>query len=189
MPKVLVLFHSRTGHTARIADAVADGARAVQFTEVDVRRIDDLTPSPDANAGTHADLARRYRTLESVERLVDYDAIVLGSPARYGVMAAEVQQLLARAGRLLDRGALADRVGAAFSSAELPHGGWETTTWSMLTALSHFRMLLVGPEYAGGTGEGNTPSDPPELANARALGRRVAEVAGWVVHVKHHHHH
>lgn len=185
MPKVLVLFHSRTGHTARIANAVADGARGVQFTEVDVRRVDDLAPPTGADAAAREQIARTYRTLESVEQLADYDAIVLGSPSRYGVMAAEVQHLLERADSLSERGALADRVGAAFSSADLPHGGWETTTWSILMALSHFRMLLVPPEYAA-QGAGAAPEDP-DLAAARALGQRVATVAGWVVHVKHHH--
>ena len=99
MPKVLVLFYSRTGNTARLADAIVEGARSVKFTEVDVRRIDDLAPAQviESVAGwseSRAELAQRYRTFEGVDQLVQYDGIILGAPTRYGVMAAELKNVI-----------------------------------------------------------------------------------------------
>src|SRR5688572_5479766 len=103
MPKVLVLFYSRTGNTARIADAVVEGARSVKFTEVDVRRIEDLAPAQviEGVAGwaeSRASLAQRYRTFEGVDALEQYDALILGAPTRYGVMAAELKNVIDQTG-------------------------------------------------------------------------------------------
>src|SRR4051812_30698738 len=117
MPKVLVLFHSRTGNTASLADAIAEGAGSVKFTEVEVRRLDDLSPQggPESEASniSRAALAKKYRTLESVETLAQYDAVIVGSPSRYGIMSAELKLVLDQAGPLAARGALRDKVGSA----------------------------------------------------------------------------
>ena len=99
MPKVLVLFYSRTGNTAKLADAIVEGARSVKFTEVDTRRLDDLAPESviDSVPGWREgrdQLMQKYRTLESFERLAEYDALILGAPTRYGVMSAELKLLL-----------------------------------------------------------------------------------------------
>lgn len=162
MPKTLVLFHSRTGHTARLADAVADGIRSVPFAEVDVRRIDDLVAGGERSDATTSprreETMHRHRVLSSVDVLEDYDGLILGSPARYGVMAAEVQHVLDAARALQERGALVDRVGAAFASAAAGEGGAESTVWSMLMALSHFGMLLVPPVHAAGSALPGTPA-------------------------------
>jgi multimeric flavodoxin WrbA len=99
MPKILVLFYSRTGNTAALADAVAEGARSVRFAEVDVRRIDDLAPAsviasvPDW-ARSREMLAARYQTFADVNTLADYDALILGAPTRYGVMGAELKNVI-----------------------------------------------------------------------------------------------
>lgn len=202
MPKVLVLFHSRTGNTARIADAVAEGARAVRFTEVDVRRLDDLAPeatiaSVPGWAESRAALAQRYVTLESFEKLADYDALVLGGPTRYGVMSAELKNVLDATGPLWNRGALVDKVGSAFSGTATPHGGNELTIQSITTVMAHHGMILVPPGYTdpvmfkAGSPYGATyvgqPSDD-DLAVARHQGKRVATVAEWVRHAKSHAH-
>nr|MBA3671717.1 NAD(P)H-dependent oxidoreductase [Gemmatimonadaceae bacterium] len=99
MPKTLILFYSRTGNTAALADAIADGARSVRFNEVEVRRIDDLaaaaTIEGDVEWKSSRDrLAARYTTLGNVEELAAYDAIILGSPTRYGAMAAELKNVI-----------------------------------------------------------------------------------------------
>ena len=203
MPKVLVLFYSRSGNTAQLADAIADGARSVRFTEVDVRRLEDLAPADviegDAEwkAGRDA-LAARYRTLGSVEELVQYDALVLGAPTRYGVMAAELKHLLDQAGPLWSKGLLADKVGAAFTSVSTGHGGHETTLWSIMTPMASLGMILVPPGYTGpamfkgGSPYGATATTgaagptPDDLAAARHQGQRVARVAEWVRHAKSH---
>jgi NAD(P)H dehydrogenase (quinone) len=206
MPKVLVLFYSRTGNTAALADAIVDGARSVKFTEVDVRRIDDLAPPHviDANERwrtSRAELTARYRTLESVDALPEYDAMILGSPTRYGVMSAELKNVLDQTGPLWSKGAFVDKVGSAFTSVRTPHGGHETTPWSIMTVMANLGMIIVPPGYsdpvvfeAGGPyGATATTKDAPpteaDLAAARHQGKRVATVVEWVTHAKRHHHH
>lgn len=203
MPKVLVLFYSRSGNTARLADALVEGARSVKFTEVDVRRIEDLAPSPsiesvDDGTESRAELARRYRPFEGVEHLEHYDAIVLGAPTRYGVMAAELKHVIDQTGPLWKRGALVDKVGSAFTSVSTAHGGHETTLWSIMTTMASLGMILCPPGYsdsamyAGGSPYGATavtsggPPGDADLAAARHQGKRVAMVAGWVHHAKGH---
>ena len=205
MPKVLVLFHSRTGNTARLADALAEGARSVKFTEVDVRRIEDRTPagSTTAEPGTAqgeqgATLLQRYRTFEGVDHLEQYDAIVLGAPTRYGVMAAELKRVIDETGALWRRGALVDKVGSAFTSVATGHGGHETTLWSIMTTMASLGMILCPPGYSdpvmfdGGSPYGATavtaggPPTDADLAAARYQGKRVATVTAWVHHAKGH---
>ena len=205
MPKVLVLFYSRTGNTARIADAITEGARSVKFTEMDVRRLEDLAPQSaiDSVPGwkeSRDQLAQKYRALESFERLADYDALVLGAPTRYGVMAAELKLLLDQTGPLWNRGALVDKVGSAFTSVATPHGGHETTLWSIMTPMANLGLIIVPPGYtdavmfAGGspygataiTGGGEVPE--ADLAAARHQGKRVATVTAMITHAKSHHH-
>lgn len=205
MPKVLVLFHSRTGHTAALADAIAEGAASVKFTEVDVRRIADLATASamagdDERAQSRAALERKYRTLESVDVLPDYDALIVGSPTRFGVMSAELTSVFDQAGPLWARGALVDKVGSAFSTAQTSHGGHEMTILSMLIPMMRYGMILVPPGYtapatisagspygaASATGAG-APAEA-ELTVARHQGARVAKVAEWVRHAKSHAH-
>ena len=202
MPKVLVLFYSRTGNTARLADAVVEGARSVKFTEVDVRRIDDLAPlaaieSVPGWAESRAALAQRYRTFDGVDHLEQYDGIILGAPARYGVMAAELKNVIDQAGSLWHRGALVDKVGSAFTSAAAGHGGHETTLWSIMTTMANLGFILCPPGYSdavmspGGDSDGSAtvagggPGDA-DLAAARHQGKRVATVTGWVHHARGH---
>ena len=184
MPKVLVLFYSRTGRTAALADAIAEGAGSVKFTEVEIRRIEDLAPTAVIEADesrkiARAALVKKYRTLESVESLAQYDALVIGSPARSGIMSAELKHTLDEAGALAERGALVDKVGSAFGSAAA--GGDEVNIMSMLIPMMHFGMIIVPaghgelPAVAGG--------DP---AAARQQGARVAKVAEWVRHATSH---
>lgn len=203
MTKVLIVFYSRTGNTAQLADAIAEGAADVELTEVDVRRIDDLAPESVINANrqwkeSREALASRYTTLESPMIFADYDAIILGSPTRYGVMAAELKNVVDQTGPLWSRGELVDKVGSAFTSVQTAHGGHETTLWSMMTPLANLGMIIVPPGYAdpamfkGGSPYGATATTgvgPPtgnDLAAARFQGRRVATVAEWVRHAKSH---
>lgn len=204
MPKVLILFYSRTGNTAALADAIAEGARSVRFAEVDVRRIDDLAPTSVIDAipewkRSRESLASRYQSFTDVNALVQYDAIILGSPTRYGIMAAELKNVLDQTGPLWERGALVNKVGAAFTSVGTQHGGHETTLWSIMTPMANLGMILVPPGYtdavmfAGGSPYGATASTgggPPgaaDLAAARHQGKRVAEVVGWITHARSHH--
>ena len=211
MPKILVLFHSRSGNTSLLADAIAEGARGVRFTEVDVRRLEDLGPQPLADAipawkeGREA-LARKYRALESADRIAEYDGIAIGSPGHFGAMSAELRNVLDQLGPLATRGGLVDKVGAAFTTALASRGGHESTLAGMATALASLGMILcppglpeaapgigapLGAVALTGQGAGVTAAD---LENARALGKRLAKVSEWVRHAKghetggHHHH-
>ena len=184
MPKVLVLFHSRTGRTAALADAIAEGAGSVKFTEVEIRRVDDLAATADIEADesrtiARASLVKKYRTLESVESLTQYDALIIGSPARSGIMSAELKHTLDEAGAIAGRGALVDKVGSAFGSATA--SGDELNIMSILIPMMRFGMIIV----PAGHGEPSAVAagDP---AAARLQGARVAKVAEWVRHAKSH---
>jgi NAD(P)H dehydrogenase (quinone) len=184
MPKVLVLFYSRTGRTAALADAIAEGAGSVKFTEVEIRRIDDLAPTAgieddESRKVARASLVKKYRTLESVESLTRYDGLIIGSPARSGIISAELKHTLDEVGALAERGALVDKVGSAFGSAAA--GGDEMSIMSMLIPMMHFGMIIV-PAGQGGP-SAIVGGDP---AAARLQGARVAKVAEWVRHAKSH---
>ena len=205
MSKTLVLFYSRTGNTARLAGAIADGVRQVRFAEVDVRRIDDLTPAHVIEADTtwrtsRERLEAEYPLLDSVERLTEYDAIVMGAPARYGAMTSELRQLFDQASALAARGAFADKVGSAFTSVATPLDGRQHTLWSMMVPMANLGMILVPPGFpdpaaAPGTDPYDAMAAPrhhgpidADFAAARHQGKRVATVAEWVRHAKSHEH-
>ncbi|MEP6991606.1 MAG: NAD(P)H:quinone oxidoreductase [bacterium] len=204
MPKLLVLFYSRNGNTAALADAIADGARSVRFSEVDVRRIEHPAVASDvsdaARSAPSGAFAARYQTLRSVEELSSSDAIILGSPSRHGIMCAEVARVLDEAAPHWHSGAFVNTVGSAFTSGAPGHGGHETTLWSIMTPMASLGMILVPPGYsdpvmlAGGSPYGATTTasdgapDAGDLAAARHQGRRVAEVTAWITHAKSHHH-
>lgn len=205
MPKILILFYSRTGNTAALADAVAQGAKSVRFAEVDVRRIDDLAPASVIESNpewksSREKLVARYQTFTDVNALADYDALILGSPTRYGIMSAELKHVLDQTGPLWQRGALVNKVGAAFTSVSTAHGGHETTLWSIMTPMANLGLIIVPPGYSdavmfnGGSPYGATATTgagapgEADLAAARHQGKRVAEVTGWITHAKSHHH-
>lgn len=205
MPKTLVLFSSRTGHTAALADAIAEGASSVRFAEVDVRWLPNLAlaESSDAEPGRKATqdaLAKKYRPLGEVERLADYDALIVGAPTRNGVMAAEVEHFLRQAGSLFAGGKLVDRAGSAFTSVSDAGSGAEATLWSIMKPMAALGMLLVPPGSAGQGGSatgheygvvscGEREPDSTALDAARYQGKRVAQVAAMLAHVRSHHHH
>lgn len=195
MAKVLVLYYSSYGHMSQLADAIADGARTAG-TEVDVLRVPETAPAEVAKAaGFKSD--HTHPVIESVERLADYDAIVVGSPTRFGRMSSQMASFLDQAGGLWFRGALNGKVGAAFTSTATQHGGQETTLFSIITNLLHFGLTIVGLDYGyqaqmsndavnGGTpygastianGDGSRQPTEVELDGARYQGRRVAETA------------
>ena len=195
MPKVLVLYYSSYGHMAQMADAVAEGARDAG-AEVDIRRVPETAPAEvAAAAGFKADIS--HPVIESVSALADYDAIVVGSPTRFGRMSSQMASFLDQAGGLWFTGALNGKVGGAFTSTASQHGGQETTLFSILTNLLHFGMTIVGLDYGfqgqsgvdevkGGSpygattiadGDGSRQPSAVELDGARYQGRRIAEVA------------
>ena len=194
MAKVLVLYYSSYGHVEQMADAVAAGAKEAGAT-VDIRRVAETAPEEVAR-GAHFKLDQAA-PLASVAELESYDAIIVGTPTRYGRVPAQLASFFDQAGGLWARGALNGKVGAAFTSTASQHGGQETTLFSVITNLMHFGMVIVGLPYSfqgqlkldevtGGSpygattiaaGDGSRQPSENELAGARFQGKHVAEVA------------
>ncbi|MBX6373917.1 MAG: NAD(P)H:quinone oxidoreductase [Acetobacteraceae bacterium] len=194
MPKVLVLYYSMYGHTERMAEAVAEGAREAG-AEVALKRVPELVPEEVARkAGAKLD---QKAPVASPQELDQYDAIIVGSPTRYGRMAAQMANFWDQTGELWARGALIGKVGSAFTSTATQHGGQETTLMAIHTMLLHHGMVQVGLPYAaagqmrmdeitGGSpygvttltgGDGKRMPSEGELEMARWQGRHVARIA------------
>jgi len=195
MTRVLVLYYSMYGHVETMAQAVAEGAGGVDGVEADIKRVPETMPEDVAReAGAKLDQDAPEAT---VDDLADYDAIVLGTPTRYGNMCGQMRNFLDQTGRLWAKGALEGKIGSVFTSTATQHGGQETTITSCHTTLLHLGMLIVGVPYSceelsemdevsGGTpygastlagSDGNRKPSENELAIARFQGRRVAELA------------
>lgn len=195
MTKVLVLYYSSYGHLEQMADAVAEGARAAG-AQVDIRRVAETAPQAVVEAA-HFKTDSAHAVIEGPQALTEYDAIVVGTPTRFGRMASQMASFWDTAGGVWYSGALNGKVGAAFTSTASQHGGQETTLFSVLTNLLHFGMTIVGLDYGfqgqmgvdevkGGApygattiadGDGSRKPSASELDGARYLGKRVAETA------------
>jgi NAD(P)H dehydrogenase (quinone) len=145
MSKVLVLYYSSYGHIETMAEAVAEGARSTGAT-VDIKRIPETVPQDVAEAA-HFKLDQKAPVAEIAE-LADYDAIIVGTPTRFGRIASQTAAFLDQAGGLWMRGALVGKVGGAFTSTGTQHGGQEVTLFSVITNLLHFGMVIVGLPYS-----------------------------------------
>ena len=195
MTNVLVLYYSSYGHIERMAEAVAEGARSVSGTEVAVKRVPELVPEGTAR-GAHMRMDQAAPVASPAE-LIDYDAILVGVPTRYGRMASQMAAFWDAAGALWAKGALTGKVGSVFASTATQHGGQETTLFSGITNLLHFGMVIVGLPYSftgqmtldeivGGApygattiagGQGQRQPSEIELSGARFQGRHVAQIA------------
>lgn len=195
MAKVLVLYYSSYGHIETMALAVAEGVAAVPGCSADVKRVPELTPDEVAKA-SHFKLDQAA-PIAAVNELANYDAIVFGTPTRFGNMAAQMKNFLDQTGGLWFTKALVGKVGSVFTSTASQHGGQETTLTSFHTVLLHHGMVVVGLPYtfdgnsemgeiSGGTpygastlsgGDGSRQPSDNELAGARFQGRHVAEIA------------
>ena len=153
MTRVLVLYYSSYGHVRALAEAEAEGARSVPGTHVDVRRVPETVPEDvRASAGFVADDA----PVAAPADLEHYDAIILGTPTLFGMMAGQMKSFLDQAGGLWARNALVGKVAAVFTSTGSQHGGHEATLLSTQIPLQHFGMLIVGMPY---TFAGQTTAD------------------------------
>lgn len=192
--KLLVLYYSTYGHVETLAHAVADGARGVDGAEVTVKRVPELVPEEiAANSGFKT---QQDAPLADPNELADYDAIIFGTPTRFGNMASQMRNFLDQTGGLWAKGALIGKVGGVFTSTGTG-GGNETTITSFWNTLAHHGMIITGLPYSsselmdistvqGGSPYGastiagpdgsRTPSET-ELKLAHAQGRYVAEVA------------
>jgi NAD(P)H dehydrogenase (quinone) len=194
MTKVLVLYYSSYGHVEKMAEAVAEGVREAG-AEVVIKRAPELVPEEAARkAGFKLD---QKAPIATAAELPDYDAIIIGTPTRFGNMAAQMKNLLDQTGGLWAQGKLIGKVGSVFTSTATQHGGQESTILATHTVLLHQGMVIVGLPYSfqgqmgvkevtgcspyGAStiadGDGSRQPSANELAGARFQGRHVAEIA------------
>lgn len=198
MAKILVLYYSTWGHVETMAHAVAEGARKVAGAEVTIKRVPEVMPEETLREiGAKTD---QPAPVADPEELADYDAIIFGTPTRFGNMSGQMRNFLDRTGSHWQQGTLIGKVGSAFTSTASQHGGQETTLTSFHTTLLHQGMIIVGVPYScagltnmeevsGGTpygattlasGDGSRQPSENELAIARFQGQHVAEVASRI---------
>jgi len=194
MVKILVLYYSMYGHIETMAGAIAEGARAVEGVEVTIKRVPETLSEESAKRnGVKLDEAAEVAT---PGELGDYDAIIFGTPTRFGNMAAQMRNFLDQTGGLWVKGGLVGKVGSVFTSTGTG-GGNESTIISFVTTLMHHGMIYVGLPYAcpeladisevkGGSpwgaatiagADGSRQPSEKELAQARFQGKHVAGIA------------
>lgn len=197
--KVHIIFYSMYGHIYKLAEAVAEGARQVSGAEVALLQVQELVPNAalEKSGAKAARQAFAHIPIAKVDQLAEADAVLFGTPTRFGNMCAQMRNFLDQTGSLWVKGALVGKVGSVFASTGTQHGGQETTITSFHTTLLHHGMVIVGVPYScpglvnmaeitGGTPYGATtlagsdgarqPSEN-ELSIARFQGKHVAEIA------------
>lgn len=197
--KVLIVYYSTYGHIHRMAEAIAEGAKEVEDAEVELRRVPE-TLSPEVLEKMGAVEAQKtfaHVPICTLGELASADAVIFGTPTRFGNMSGQMRQFLDATGRIWKEGALVGKVGSVFTSSATQHGGQESTILSFHITLLHHGMVIAGLPYsfegqqridevtggspygsstiAGNTGE-RMPSEN-ELAAARFQGKYVALIA------------
>ena len=195
MAKILILYYSSYGHVERMAQAIAEGVASVTGATATIKRVPELVSDELARkAGLKTE---QKAPVASVDELAEYDAIIFGTPTRFGNMAAQMRSFLDQTGGLWVKGGLVGKVGSVFVSTGTQHGGQETTITSFHNTLLHHGMIIVGLPYAfagltrmdeitGGSpygastlagADGSRQPSENELAGAHFQGRHVAEIA------------
>src|SRR5438874_3100275 len=148
--KVQVIFYSMYGHIYRLAEAVAEGARQVAGAEVSLFQVAELVPDAvlEKSGAKAARQAFAHVPIAKVDQLPEADALLFGTPTRFGNMCAQMRNFLDQTGGLWVKGTLIGKVGSVFTSTASQHGGQETTITSFHTTLLHQGMIIVGVPYA-----------------------------------------
>lgn len=202
--KILVVFYSMYGHIHQMAEAVAEGARSVAGADVSVLQVPELVSDEilEKSGAKAARASFAHVPIAHVDQLADADAILFGTPTRFGNMAAQMRNFMDQTGGLWARGALVGKVGSVFASTGTQHGGQETTITSFHSTLLHHGMVIVGVPYTeagltnmqeitGGTpygattlagADGSRQPSANELTIARTQGRHVTEIASALKH-------
>lgn len=197
--KILVVYYSMYGHIQQMAEAAADGARSVDGCAVELRRVPETLPAEvlEKIGATEAQKKLAHIPICSVEELGQADALIFGTPTRYGNMCGQMRQFLDATGKLWLSGALVGKAGSVFASSATQHGGQESTILSFHTTLLHLGMVIVGLPYSfqgqtrideitGGSpygastiagGKGERMPSTNELDAARFQGKHVATIA------------
>ena len=197
--KIQVVFYSMYGHIYRMAEAVAEGVREVADTQVTLYQVAELMPDEvlEKSGAKAARAAFAHVPVITPDRLAEADAVIFGTPTRFGNMCAQMRNFLDQTGGLWMKGGLIGKVGSVFTSTATQHGGQETTLTSFHTTLLHHGMVIVGVPYSearqmtlveitGGSpygastitaGDGSRQPSENELDIARFQGKHVAAIA------------
>ncbi len=197
--KVLIVYYSTYGHVYKMAEAIAEGVKQVDGAEAIMRRVPETLPDEVLEKMGAVDAQKTFSHVPvcTVDELALADAVIFGTPTRFGNMCGQMRQFLDATGQLWAQGALVGKVGSVFTSSATQHGGQESTILSFHISLLHHGFVVVGLPYAfqgqmrideitggspygastiaGGSGE-RMPSEN-ELEAARFQGRHVAQIA------------
>jgi NAD(P)H dehydrogenase (quinone) len=197
--KVQIVFYSMYGHIYKMAQAIEEGARQIKEVETEIFRVPELVPDAVLEKSGAKKIQQTFAHIPVIrpDQLGEADAIIFGTPTRFGNMCAQMRNFMDQLGGLWMSNALVGKIGSVFASSGTQHGGQETTITSFHTTLFHLGMIVVGTPYAekalmnmdeitGGTPYGATtlagakgdrqPSEN-ELQIARYQGKHVAEIA------------
>jgi NAD(P)H dehydrogenase (quinone) len=197
--KVLVVFYSSYGHIFKMAEAVAEGARSVAGADVEIRRVPETLPQEvlEKMGAVEAQKTFSHIPVCTVDELAEADAIIFGTPTRFGNMCGQMRQFLDATGSLWAAGSLVGKVGSVFTSSATQHGGQESTILTFHVSLLHHGCVVVGLPYAfqgqmrideitGGSpygattiagGDGSRMPSQNELEGAQFQGKHVASIA------------
>ena len=197
--KVLIVYYSTYGHIHKMAEAIAEGAKQVEGAEVVMRRVPETLPDEvlEKMGAVDAQQAISHVPVCTVDELAAADAVIFGTPTRFGNMCGQMRQFLDATGQLWDKGALVGKVGSVFASSATQHGGQESTILTFHVTLLHHGFVVVGLPYAfqgqmrmdeitGGSpygattiagGDGSRMPSENELEAARFQGENVARIA------------
>ena len=197
--KVLIVFYSTYGHIFKMAEAVAEGAKEVAGAEVKILRVPETLPEEvlEKMGAVEAQKTFSHVPVCTVDELAEADAIIFGTPTRFGNMCGQMRQFLDATGQLWAKGSLIGKVGSVFASSATQHGGQESTILTFHVTLLHQGLVIVGLPYAfqgqmridevtGGSpygattiagGDGSRIPSENELEAARFQGKHVASIA------------
>ncbi|OGP98409.1 MAG: NAD(P)H:quinone oxidoreductase, type IV [Deltaproteobacteria bacterium RBG_19FT_COMBO_46_12] len=197
--KVLIVYYSMYGHIHRLAEAVAEGAKEVTGAQVEMRRVPETLPEEVLMKMGALEPQKAFAHIPvcKVDELTSADAIIFGTPTRFGNMCGQMRQFFDATGELWAKGALVGKVGSVFTSSATQHGGQESTILSFHITLLHHGMIIVGLPYSfqgqmrideitGGSpygastiagGKGERMPSANELSAARFQGKHVATIA------------
>ncbi len=197
--KVLIVYYSTYGHVHKMAEAIAEGVREVDGAEAVLRRVPETLPAEvlEKMGAVDAQKSQAQVPICTVDELATADAVIFGTPTRFGNMCGQMRQFLDATGQLWSQGALVGKVGSVFTSTATQHGGQESTILSFHISLLHHGFVIVGLPYAfqgqmrndeitggspygastiAGTSGERQPTDN-ELDGARFQGKHVAGIA------------
>lgn len=197
--RVYIVFHSFYGHVYKMAQAVSEGASKVEGTEVKLFRVPETVDEETLKAYGAFDAQKEFAHIPVIEpaQLAEADAIIFGTPTRFGNMSSQMRAFLDKTGGLWAKGALIGKVGSVFVSTGTQHGGQETTITSFHTTLFHHGMIVAGVPYStsrltvmseitGGSpygattlagGDGSRMPSENELEIAKYQGEHIAKIA------------